>query len=55
MVRVSDSFLPIENQAGQTKGLLRVIMYLEDFGLRVERAGPGGHLSANVTAMRTTG
>lgn len=55
MVRVSDSFLGIENQAGQTKGLLRVIMYLEDFGVAVSKPGGSGQPPASVTAMRTTG
>lgn len=31
MVRVCDQYLPIK-AGGQTKGLLRVIMYLEDAG-----------------------
>lgn len=32
MVRVCDQYLPLKVASGDTKGLLRVIMYLEDLG-----------------------
>jgi len=32
MVRVADQYLAIKSNLDQTKGLLRVIMYLEDLG-----------------------
>lgn len=32
MVRVADQYLPVKIASGETKGLLRVIMYLEDMG-----------------------
>ena len=32
MVRVCDQYLPIKVASGDTKGLLRVLMYLEDLG-----------------------
>ena len=31
-VRVSDQYLSVKTPSGQTKGLLRVLMYLEDMG-----------------------
>jgi len=33
MARVLDAYLPVSDRAGKKQGLLRVIVYLEDFGL----------------------
>ena len=45
MVRVSDAYLPIKNSHDQTKGLLRVILYLEDLGVTTAKEG-GKQVSA---------
>ena len=52
MARVNDSMLSISDRTGKKQGLLRVIVYLEDFGLQqANQTAP----SARATAMRTTG
>ncbi len=52
MVRVSDQYLPLKDEAKQIKGLVRCLIYLEDLGeLTGERQTSA--LPAQLTAMRT--
>ena len=53
MVRVSDNYLPVK-QAEQVRGMLRVVVYLEDLGV-VEAKSSNSNLSNPVQTSGSEG